>query len=287
VSLSTLVNCAVLADHLDDPGWRVFDCRHLLSDPEAGSRAYAAAHLPGACFLHLDRDLSGPMNGRNGRHPLPDPLRLADRLGAAGLSAETQVVAYDDAGGAFASRLWWLLRWLGHDRVAVLDGGIDRWLAEGRPLVSDLPGVMPTVLEVHLRDWVVSSEAVHRNLDDRRFCLIDARSPDRFRGENETLDPVGGHIPGARNRFFRDNLDASGCFRPAAELRREFLALLAGGAPEQVVMYCGSGVTACHNLLAMAIAGLHGARLYAGSWSEWCSDPARPLACRTTAASAQ
>ena len=287
MSLSTLVNCAVLADHLDDPGWRVFDCRHLLSDPEAGSRAYAAAHLPGACFLHLDRDLSGPMNGRNGRHPLPDPLLLADRLGAAGVSAETQVVAYDDAGGAFAGRLWWLLRWLGHDRVAVLDGGIDRWLAEGRPLATEQPGFVPTVLEGDLRDWVVSSEAVHRNLDDRRFCLIDARSPDRFRGENETLDPVGGHIPGARNRFFRDNLDASGCFRPAAELRREFLALLAGGAPEQVVMYCGSGVTACHNLLAMAIAGLHGARLYAGSWSEWCSDPARPLACRTTAASAQ
>ncbi len=287
MSLSTLVNGAVLADHLDDPGWRVFDCRHLLTDPGAGGRAYAAAHLPGACFLHLDRDLSGPMNGRNGRHPLPDPLLLADRLGAAGVSAETQVVAYDDAGGAFASRLWWLLRWLGHDRVAVLDGGIDRWLAEGRPVVSDLPGVVPTVLEVDLRDWVVSSEVVRRNLDERCFCLIDARSPDRFRGENETLDPVGGHIPGARNRFFRDNLDADGCFRPAAELRREFLDLLAGGEPERVVMYCGSGVTACHNLLAMEIAGLHGARLYAGSWSEWCSDPARPLACPTTAASAQ
>ncbi len=287
MSLSTLVSAAVLADHLDDPGWRVFDCRHLLTDPEAGTRAYAAAHLPGACFLHLDRDLSGPLNGRNGRHPLPDPRLLADRLGAAGVSAATQVVAYDDAGGAFAGRLWWLLRWLGHDRVAVLDGGIDRWLAEGRPVVSDLPGVVPTVLEVDLRDRVVSSEAVRRSLDDHRFCLIDARSPDRFRGENETLDPVGGHIPGARNRFFRDNLDADGCFRPAAELRREFLALLAGGEPEWVVMYCGSGVTACHNLLAMEIAGLHGARLYAGSWSEWCSDPARPLACPTTAASAQ
>ena len=287
MSFSTLVSAAVLAGHLDDPGWRVFDCRHLLTDPEAGSRAYAAAHLPGACFLHLDRDLSGPMNGRNGRHPLPDPLLLADRLGEAGVSAETQVVAYDDAGGAFASRLWWLLRWLGHDRVAVLDGGIDRWLAEGRPLVTDLSGFVPTVLEVDLRDWVVSSEAVRRNLDEQCFCLIDARSPDRFRGENETLDPVGGHIPGARNRFFRDNLDADGCFRPAAELRREFLALLAGGEPEQVVMSCGSGVTACHNQLAMAIAGLHGARLYAGSWSEWCSDPARPLACPTTAASGQ
>ncbi|MEF8752137.1 MAG: rhodanese-like domain-containing protein, partial [Candidatus Accumulibacter necessarius] len=154
MSFSTLVSAAVLAGHLDDPGWRVFDCRHLLTDPEAGSRAYAAAHLPGACFLHLDRDLSGPMNGRNGRHPLPDPLLLADRLGEAGVSAETQVVAYDDAGGAFASRLWWLLRWLGHDRVAVLDGGIDRWLAEGRPLVTDLSGFVPTVLEVDLRDWV-------------------------------------------------------------------------------------------------------------------------------------
>lgn len=283
MSHTTLVSSAVLADHLIDPGWRVFDCRHQLSDPAAGRRAYAHAHLPGAFFLHLDQDLSGPMNGRNGRHPLPDPQLLADKLGAAGVTMDTQVVAYDDAGGAFASRLWWLLRWLGHDRVAVLDGGIDRWRTEGRPLATDIPSSPPVVLEVDLRDVLTSSDAVLASLGQSSFCLIDARSPDRFRGENETLDPVGGHIPGALNRFFRDNLDADGCFRPAGELRREFLALLAGRSPAQVVMSCGSGVTACHNLLAMEVAGLPGARLYAGSWSEWCSDSARPVACQAPA----
>lgn len=284
MSYTTLVSSAVLADHLIDPGWRVFDCRHQLSDPAAGRRAYAHAHLPGAFFLHLDQDLSGPMNGRNGRHPLPDPRLLVDKLGAAGVAMDTQVVAYDDAGGAFACRLWWLLRWLGHDRVAVLDGGIDRWRAEGRPLATDSPCSPPGGLEVDLRDdLLASSDAVLARLGQSGFCLIDARSPDRFRGENETLDPVGGHIPGARNRFFRDNLDADGCFRPAGELRREFLALLADRSPAQAVMSCGSGVTACHNLLAMAVAGLPGARLYAGSWSEWCSDPARPVACQASA----
>lgn len=281
----TLVDDAELGAHLGDPGWRVFDCRHLLSDPDAGSRAYAAGHLPGAFFLHLDRDLSGPTNGRNGRHPVPDPLHLAATLERAGVSTTTQVVAYDDSGGMFASRLWWLLRWLGHDRVAVLDGGIDRWLANGRPLTSDSPRSSPGAMTVALRDWVVTCGEVLADLPAGRFLLLDARSPDRFRGENETLDRVGGHIPGARNRFFRDNLDANGCFRPAAELRREFQALLAGRSPQEVVMSCGSGVTACHNLLAMEIAGLPGARLYAGSWSEWSSDPARPVTCEAPLAS--
>ena len=281
----TLVDDADLAAHVDDPGWRVFDCRHLLTDPEAGSRAYAAGHLPGAFFLHLDRDLSGPTNGCNGRHPLPDPLHLAATLELVGVSAATQVVAYDDSGGMFASRLWWLLRWLGHDRVAVLDGGIDRWLANGRPLTTDIPRSSPGRMTVAQRDWVVSCDEVLADLPIGRFCLVDARSPDRFRGENETLDRVGGHIPGARNRFFRDNLDGDGRFRPAPELRREFDALLAGRSPREVVMSCGSGVTACHNLLAMEVAGLPGARLYAGSWSEWCSDPARPLTCEVRAAS--
>lgn len=275
---TTLVSSALLADRLGDPLWRVFDCRHLLNDPAVGRAAYARSHLPGAFFLHLDEDLSGPTNGRNGRHPLPDPLLLAAKLGAAGVSAETRVVAYDDSGGMFAARLWWLLRWLGHTRVAVLDGGIDQWVGEGRAVSTDVPTSTPAILKVDLRDGVVSSDDVLAGLDAQRFRVIDARSPDRFRGENETLDAVGGHIPGAINRFFRDNLDASGHFRPAIDLRREFLALLAGIDPAQVVMSCGSGVTACHNLLAMEIAGLPGARLYAGSWSEWCSDPTRPVA---------
>ncbi len=275
---TTLVDCATLAAHLADADWRIFDCRHQLADPSAGEAAYAQGHLPGAVFLHLDRDLSGPMTGRNGRHPLPDPQLLAQKLGAAGVSKSTQVVVYDDAGGMIAGRLWWLLRWLGHDRVALLDGGINRWQREGRPLSTALPEPVPAVFAAQLRDATVDTAAVQNNLVNGDLCLVDARSPDRFRGENETIDPAGGHIPGARNRFFRDNLDAEGLFRSAAELRAEFLGLLAGVEPRQTVMQCGSGVSACHNLLAMEIAGLPGARLYPGSWSEWCSDPARPVA---------
>ena len=278
MNFTSLLTCEVLAGHLNDPDWRIFDCRHLLSDVESGAQAYADGHLPGAFFLHLDRDLSAPMNGRNGRRPLPDTQLLASKLGAAGVSRQTQVVAYDDDGGMIAARLWWLLRWLGHDRVALLDGGIRQWVKEGRALSSERPKPVPARFEVERRDWVVSSHEVLASLDRYELCLVDARAPDRFRGENETLDPVGGHIPGARNRFFRDNLDSDGCFRPASDLRQEFLALLAGDDPAHSVMQCGSGVTACHNLLAMEIAGLRGARLYAGSWSEWCADPERPVA---------
>ena len=280
MSFDTLISCAQLAEHLDDAQWRVFDCRHLLSDVDYGRRAYAAGHLPGAFFMHLDEDLSSPMNGRNGRHPLPDAQALADKLGVAGVTSQTQVVVYDDAGGMVAVRLWWLLRWLGHERVALLDGGIGQWQKQGLPLSCEVPAATPAryAEQIAVRDWVVNADAVQANIARSAFTLIDARASDRFRGENETLDPVGGHSPGARNRFFRDNLDADGLFRPAAELRREYLALFAGVDPAQVVMYCGSGVSACHNLLAMAVAGLPGARLYAGSWSEWCSDPARPVA---------
>lgn len=278
MSYTTLISSEELAAHLDDPDWRVFDCRHQLSDVTYGEKAYTAGHVAGAVFLHLDRDLSGPMNGRNGRHPLPDPQLLAEKLGAAGVTRQkTQVVVYDDDGGMYAVRLWWLLRWLGHERVAVLDGSVRQWIAEKRPLSTVVPVCAPATFDVALRDWVVTAEQIEAQLGKNDLCLIDARGPDRFRGENETLDPVGGHIPGARNRFFRDNLDG-GCFRPAAELRQAFLGVLAGVEPAQVVMYCGSGVTACHNLLAMEIAGLSGARLYAGSWSEWCADARRPVA---------
>ena len=280
MSYSTLVSCGELASHLDDADWRVFDCRHQLSDVDYGTRAYAEGHLPGAFFLHLDRDLSSPMNGANGRHPWPDAQRLADRLGAAGVSPTTQVVVYDDAGGMVAARLWYLLRWLGHERVALLDGGFGQWVKEGRPLSTEQPTSAPAVFAATItpRDGLLGAEAVLANIEPGELLLVDARAPDRFRGENETIDPVGGHIPGARNRFFRDNLDAEGLFRPAAELRREFTELLAGVSPAQTVMYCGSGASACVNLLAMEVAGLRGARLYAGSWSEWCSDPARPVA---------
>lgn len=278
MSFSTLVSCSQLADHLTDPQWVIVDCRHQLSDVGYGEREYAKGHLPGAVFMHLDRDLSAAMTGRNGRHPLPDPPLLADKLGAAGISRATQVVVYDDDGGMYAVRLWWLLRWLGHDRVAVLDGSIRRWIQEGRPLTTEVPDRAAAGFDIEPRDWVATAAEVEASLEKNEFSLIDARGPDRFRGENETLDAVGGHIPGARNRFFRDNLDEQGGFRTAAELRQQYLAVLAGVEPAQAIMYCGSGVTACHNLLAMEIAGLPGARLYAGSWSEWCSAPARPVA---------
>ena len=272
-----LVSCEQLAAHLNDPDWRIVDCRHQLSDVGYGQRVYAEGHLPGAFFMHLDRDLSGAMSGCNGRHPLPDPQVLAAKFGAIGISSRTQVVAYDDAEGMVSGRLWWMLRWLGHDNVAVLDGGFNRWVKEGRPLTRDIPVVLPTVFEVEQRDWVVTADDVLANIASPELVVVDARGPDRFRGENETIDPVGGHIPGARNRFFRDNLDADGRFRPAAELRREFLELFAGTPPDKTVMQCGSGVSACHNLIALELAGLTGARLYAGSWSEWCSDSARPV----------
>lgn len=275
---TTLVSVETLAAHIDAPDWRVFDCRHDLANTAFGRAAYADGHLPGAIFLHLDEDLSGPMTGRNGRHPLPDPERLAVRLGNCGVDRNTQVVAYDDAGGMYAARLWWLLRWLGHTRVAVLDGGYRAWLAASLPLESTTPEVTPRRFEAEAGCDKVDAAFVLAHLGHPDMVLIDARGPDRFRGENETLDPVGGHIPGALNRFFRDNLDAEGRFRPAAELHAAFSALIGARAATQVVHQCGSGVTACHNLLAMEHAGLSGSRLYAGSWSEWCADPTRPVA---------
>jgi thiosulfate/3-mercaptopyruvate sulfurtransferase len=278
LSHGLLIDAAKLAAHLDDPAWRIVDVRHQLADVHCGEAAYLAGHIPGAVFMHCDRDLSAPMNGSNGRHPLPDPQRLAARLGALGIGPETQVVAYDDSQGMIASRLWWLLRWLGHDRVAVLDGGFQAWQAAGGQLDTAVPNPPAASFEPSVRDLAVDVDYVGRFLQTSRMHLIDARSPDRFRGENETIDPVGGRIPGACNRFFRDNLQADGRFKPAAELRAEWLALLAGRAPEQVVHHCGSGVSACHNVLAMEIAGLPGSRLYGGSWSEWCADPQRPVA---------
>ena len=276
---TTLVDGATLQQHLDDPEWCVVDLRHQLADTGYGERAYAASHIRGAIFLHLDRDLSGPMTGTNGRHPLPDAERLKARLGAVGIGNDTQVVVYDDAQGMIAGRLWWLLRWLGHTRVAFLDGGFPLWQAEGRPVDAVLPSRAPTRFAGSPDPrMVVDAATLLASLESPELCLIDARGPDRFRGENEAIDPVGGHIPGARNRFFKDNLEADGRFKPAALLRAEYLALMAGAVPAQVVAQCGSGVSACLDLLAMEIAGLHGARLYAGSWSEWCSDPARPVA---------
>jgi thiosulfate/3-mercaptopyruvate sulfurtransferase len=252
-----------------------------LANPDAGFDAYAAGHIPGAQFAYLDKDLSekksGPDGEFRGRHPLPQRDDFIATLQRWGVSNDTQVVAYDAHGGMFAARLWWMLRWVGHPAVAVLDGGLPAWLAQGLPLttaaptkprgsVSELPSLVSTVGAADLLE----------NLAHPVRVVVDARAPDRFRGENETLDPVGGHIPGAKNRFFKDNLQADGRFKPAAQLRADFSALIA--KPEVAVMQCGSGVTACHNLLALEVAGLHGAALYPGSWSEWCAVSSRPVA---------
>lgn len=277
-SYATLISALELAQRAHDPDWIVFDCRFDLADPGFGRQAYALGHLNGAFFLDLNDDLSGPRTGTNGRHPLPDPAHLAARLAACGVGNHSQVVAYDDAGGMFAARLWWLLRWLGHHRVAVLDGGLQDWLAAGQALDDTQPESRPATYSLALRADRVDAHYVLQHLGRPDMLLIDARSPDRFRGENEVLDPVGGHIPGAINRFFRDNLDSRGCFKQASVLREEFGALLGAHSPRQVVHQCGSGVTACVNVLAMEAAGLSGSRLYAGSWSEWCADPTRPVA---------
>jgi thiosulfate/3-mercaptopyruvate sulfurtransferase len=278
---TTLIAAANLAERLAAAPDSVFiaDCRFDLIDTEAGEKAYAAGHLPHAHYFHLDRDLSGAKTGSNGRHPLPQRQQLVDRLAALGLKHGQQVVVYDAQGGMYAARLWWLLRWLGHDSVALLDGGLQAWEAAGQPLTQDVPQAARGDFKAGAPLAVtMDASAVERNLNTQDHVLLDARAADRYRGENETLDRVGGHIPGALNRFFKDNLAPDGRFKSAHTLRDEFTAVMPGVAAEHVVLQCGSGVTACHNALAMEIAGLHGAALYPGSWSEWSSDPKRPVA---------
>jgi thiosulfate/3-mercaptopyruvate sulfurtransferase len=278
MSFTTLISTAELAAHLSDANWIVCDCRHDLASYESGRNAYAQAHIPGARFLHLDEDLSGPKTGVNGRHPLPHPITFTLRLAALGIDNHKQIVAYDSSGGVYASRLWWMLRWVGHANVAVLDGGIDAWIKAGKPVTAELPAIKPTTYNPNPNPQsAVSVNEVAANLDHKKLRILDARSPDRFRGENETLDPVAGHIPGAINRFFRNNLADNGCFKPATALNAEFTSLLNAHTPASVVHQCGSGVTACHNLLAMEVAGLSGSRLFPGSWSEWVSDRKRPV----------
>lgn len=280
MSFTTLLTAETLQAHITDPDWIVFDVRHDLGDLAAGRLAHAAGHIPGALFLHMDEDLSAAKTGLNGRHPLPDRAAFATRLAQLGVNISSQVVVYDAQGGMTAARLWWMLRWLGHEAVAMLDGGLPAWQALGSALETTPPGARPAgdlQLQTSLVATVSAAEVL-ANLDTQARLVIDARGPDRFRGENETMDPVGGHIPGARNRCFRDNLQADNRFKPADILRREFAAVLQDTPAGKVIAQCGSGVTACHNLLALQIAGLPGAALYPGSWSEWCSDPARPVA---------
>jgi thiosulfate/3-mercaptopyruvate sulfurtransferase len=269
---TTLVSTQQLADHLGR--WRVFDCRHDLMKPELGAQQYREGHIPGALFASLERDLSAPKTGSNGRHPLPAPEAFIAWLGRQGVRPEDQVVCYDAANGSTAARLWWMLRWVGHRSVAVLDGGLAKWLKEGRPVDAVVPQPKPSTYASKKTAGTLDAGAVAANL--KNLFLLDARAPARYRGEQEPIDPVAGHIPGAKNRFNMDNVLPDGTFKSPAELKAAFQDVLKGQQPEDVVHYCGSGVSACHNLLAMEIAGLSGGKLYPGSWSEWIADPARP-----------
>ena len=274
---TTLVSGAQLARHLADPRWVIIDCRFNLLAPQAGGADYAQAHLPGARYAHLDRDLAGPIAPGTGRHPLPDPEALVVRLGGWGVDPETQVVVYDDCGGAIAVRLWWMLRWLGHPAVAVLDGGLAAWQAVGLSVNSTTPHPVTTRFEIELQvGSQLSMEQVRAGLRAGSICLVDARTAARFAGEVEPIDPVAGHIPTALNYPYEANLTSAGRFLAPELLRTRFASL--ASQPERVVHMCGSGVTACHNLLAMEVAGLTGSKLYAGSWSEWVRDPRNPVA---------
>jgi thiosulfate/3-mercaptopyruvate sulfurtransferase len=278
MTFRTILSPQALQEHLGDASWRIFDCRHDLAQPDAGEQAYRIAHIPNAGFMHLDRDLSGVKRGNNGRHPLPDAAAFANLLAQRGVSNATQVIAYDDSGGMFAARLWWMLRWLGHEAVAVLDGGLSAWKRASLPLTDVIPAMAPVSFQWRATEHAVDVAFVQAHLNDPAVQLIDARAPERFRGEQETIDPVAGHIPGALNRFIKENLDGDGCFKRPEQLREEFTQRLRARPNATPVCYCGSGAAACHHVLAMEIAGLRTAKLYVGSWSEWCSDPHRPIA---------
>jgi len=261
----------------------LLDCRFDLSDPGAGRQAYAAGHIPGARYADLNQDLSSPVTPASGRHPLPEPQALAGYFAAAGIGDQAQVIVYDEANGSYAARAWWLLNWLGHADVAVLDGGLKAWIAAGGAVEAGepppAPGGAKPPFTVHLRaEAVLTADDVQRALEDPRRLLVDARAAERFAGTVEPLDRVAGHVPGAVNHPITANLGSDGRFLPAGELRRRWLTRLAGADPSDAILMCGSGVTACHNILAMASAGLPGGKLYAGSWSEWIRDPGRPVA---------
>jgi thiosulfate/3-mercaptopyruvate sulfurtransferase len=286
---TTLIEPAELAAPLahSPADWAVLDCRFDLTRPEWGATAYAGGHVPTALYAHLDRDLSGSVTPTTGRHPLPSPERMADTFSRWGIDSRVQVVAYDQGNGAHAARLWWMLRSAGHQNVAVLNGGFAAWQEAGLPIETTVTPRQPRTFALRrpVTAEVVSTAELERAVRGGALgsgsVLVDARAADRFAGENETIDPIAGHIPGARNHAFARNLDAQGRFLPASELRERWTATLGAAAAAQrgaVIAMCGSGVTACHNLLALEIAGLTGARLYAGSWSEWIRDAGRPVA---------
>lgn len=280
MAYTTLVDTETVAQHLDDSNWALLDCRFLLSDPAAGRLRYLESHIPGAVYADLDQDLSATIiPGQTGRHPLPEAAVFAATVGRWGIDEAVQVVAYDDAGGMIAGRVWWMLRWLGHENVAVLNGDWRAWQREDRPVATGNEERPPRSFTPHIRsEMIISAEEIMAQLGRPGLRLLDARARDRFRGENETLDPKGGHIPGARPAPYTENLDEQGYFQPPEALRARFEGLTQEAEGQAVALYCGSGVTAAHNYLAMVHAGLAAPRLYPGSWSEWLTDPARPVA---------
>ena len=273
-----LINTENLTKHLRDPAWVIFDCRHDLFDLAKGERHYREGHIPGAHFANIDTDLSGDKTGKNGRHPLPSPAAFTAFLARHGVSNTSSIVAYDDVGGQFASRLWWLARWIGLANVLLLDGGVTKWIADGLALSTDVPAPAASALHGQAEPCMTWSAAdVLAHINDKNIALIDARAAERYRGETEPIDPVAGHIPNALNRFYKANLHADLTFRAADDIKRDFDVLTNHKRAEHAVHYCGSGVTACANVFAMEYAGLTGSKLFAGSWSEWVADPTRPV----------
>ncbi len=276
MTYTTIISSQDLAKNLENPNWVVFDCRSSLSDHNAGQNAYLEGHIPNAQYCHLEDDFSSAITETSGRHPLPDMDQLTRKVGNWGVENNTQIIVYDDANGAYAVRMWWQLQALGHEKVAVLDGGINQWIKEKRQTSSELPVVSTKTFTANFdQQSTLTTEQIQQNLKDKTFTLLDARTPERFRGEAEPIDIMAGRIPNAVNRAFQLNLDENGLFLSAEELKQQFTPILAE-ANNDIVHMCGSGVTACHNILAMEIAGFTETRLYIGSWSEWISDDKRP-----------
>lgn len=275
---TTIISVHEVNKRLGEPGWVILDCRFDLARPQWGYEAYQQNHIPGALFADMNKDLAGPVNDQSGRHPLPDPEDFIRKAGEWGIDPLKQVVVYDQSHSGYAARLWWLLRAYGHESVAVLDGGLQAWNEAGYSLRSGIEKSRQTDFEgfPDPNQWVTTRE-VEALLNDESFVMIDTRSPDRFRGENETVDTVAGHIPGTVNRYYRENLTSDDFFLRKDQLQQAIDELIGEIPADHVIVYCGSGVTACHQLLAMEIAGLYGAKLYAGSWSEWIRDPKRPV----------
>lgn len=272
---TTLITLETLSQHFSDPNWVIVDCHYLLDDPEAGRRAYRRGHIPGAIYAHLDEDLSGEIiPGKTGRHPLPEIETFSETLSGWGIGTETQVIVYDNRGGVIAVRLWWMLKWLGHEAVAVLDGSFNHWKKAGLPVTDETPNPLPKRFVPRVNPKMVATlEEVETIQQNTEMLLVDSRAPERFRGETEPLDAVAGHIPGAVNYFFMDNLDENGKLRQNSDLKKAFTNLIGDTPPENVIFYCGSGVTSAHNILAMLHVGVGMGKIYPGSWSEWIANP--------------